>query len=338
MIPFLVTGVSKVSWFDQLDPLFRSITWNALNELIAVTKNAVIQASYSYDPQGRRVQKVAGSTTTTWTHSKHDILRQEEATASVTSISRFVHSGGIDQPLAQEDGTTGSLAYLHSDALGSIVRHTSSTGTSISSTTYNPWGDVSSGPPAGFAFTGREGDAETGLYYYRARYYDPRLGQFISEDELGRDTGTNLYAYVSGRVTLATDPSGYAAKRPKDDVSAVWLMCCFGQRVATCRGGAPQAGGTCARKCQLEHESNHLDDAREWEKCSGPICKGKPDYYILGFGPKKDIPVATGKTWECKAYREQAKCIATRCLDKTQEEQDQFWHAVDMSMRFCPKS
>jgi RHS repeat-associated protein len=52
-------------------------------------------------------------------------------------------------------------------------------------------------------------DGETGLYYYRARYYDPTMGRFISEDPLGFGAGdTNLYRYVGNSSTMATDPTG----------------------------------------------------------------------------------------------------------------------------------
>jgi RHS repeat-associated protein len=56
---------------------------------------------------------------------------------------------------------------------------------------------------------GRELDRETGLYYYRARYYDPKVGRFISEDPIGFSAGdTNLYRYVGNNPTNYTDPTG----------------------------------------------------------------------------------------------------------------------------------
>jgi RHS repeat-associated protein len=58
------------------------------------------------------------------------------------------------------------------------------------------------------AYTGREWDPETGLYYYRARYYDPKVGRFISEDPIGFAGGPNLYAYVGSDPANAVDPFG----------------------------------------------------------------------------------------------------------------------------------
>jgi RHS repeat-associated protein len=60
-----------------------------------------------------------------------------------------------------------------------------------------------------YGYTGRELDSETGLYYYRARYYAPTTGRFISEDPMGFGAGdTNLYRYVFNNATNYTDPSG----------------------------------------------------------------------------------------------------------------------------------
>jgi type VI secretion system secreted protein VgrG len=66
-----------------------------------------------------------------------------------------------------------------------------------------------------YTFTGREWDKETGLYYYRARYYDPMEGRFISKDPIGFDGGdVNLYGYVGNNPENLTDPSGLAATLP----------------------------------------------------------------------------------------------------------------------------
>jgi len=58
-------------------------------------------------------------------------------------------------------------------------------------------------------YTSREYDAETGLYFYRARYYDPTIGRFISADPIGFSGGINFYGYVMGNPINAIDPSGH---------------------------------------------------------------------------------------------------------------------------------
>jgi RHS repeat-associated protein len=55
---------------------------------------------------------------------------------------------------------------------------------------------------------GREYDQETKLYYMRARYYDPQLGRFLSEDPAGIAAGLNLYTYAGNDPINQRDPSG----------------------------------------------------------------------------------------------------------------------------------
>jgi RHS repeat-associated protein len=78
---------------------------------------------------------------------------------------------------------------------------------------YGAWGEalLGAGEP-GYAFTGREWDPATGLYYYRARYYDPILGRFLAEDPNGFDGGdVNLYVYVRENPATMVDPAGLQA-------------------------------------------------------------------------------------------------------------------------------
>jgi len=63
-------------------------------------------------------------------------------------------------------------------------------------------------------FTGREYDAETRLYYFRARYYQPEYGRFVSRDRAGAAGGVNLYAYADGNPTISVDPGGLQATQP----------------------------------------------------------------------------------------------------------------------------
>ncbi|MCI0561874.1 MAG: RHS repeat-associated core domain-containing protein, partial [Nitrososphaera sp.] len=67
-------------------------------------------------------------------------------------------------------------------------------------------------------FTGREFDSESGLYHYRLRYYDPRLGRFIQEDPIGLLGGIHFYAYVRNSPMNAIDPFGLGPV--KDGVKA----------------------------------------------------------------------------------------------------------------------
>lgn len=182
--------------------------WNANNELTRVTKNSVEQARFAYDATGRRVEKVAGGVTTTYAFDGAAILREVRGSTTL----KYVHGLGIDEALAVDDGT--SLSYFSVDGLGSIAKVTNTAGAVTLTRQYDPWGNLEAGASEpGYAFTGREWDPETSLYYYRARYYDPKLGRFLSEDPLGHVEGPNLYGYVHNNPVNEVDPEGLAAMK-----------------------------------------------------------------------------------------------------------------------------
>ncbi|MBX7187482.1 MAG: hypothetical protein K1Y01_20225 [Vicinamibacteria bacterium] len=176
-------------------------TWNALNQLIAVTKNGVTQATYAYDPAGRRVQRSA-SVTTTWTYDDEDVIRQ----AAGPVVSLVLHGPGVDETLATE--AQGITTFLQVDGLGSIVRHTSTSGAVAQSVGYDAWGVATSTAPDTYGFTGREWDADVALYYLRARWYDPRSGGFLGPDPSMTPGLPGHYLYVGANPTGFRDPSG----------------------------------------------------------------------------------------------------------------------------------
>jgi RHS repeat-associated protein len=128
---------------------------------------------------------------------------------STTSQTVYTHGPNIDEPLAIE--RDGSYAYYHADGLGSVVSITDPSRNVLQTYTYDAFGSIVPSTPFrnSFTYTGREYDEETGLYFYRARYYDPRLGRFLNVDPIGFDGGdTNLYAYVGNNPVNRTDPKG----------------------------------------------------------------------------------------------------------------------------------
>jgi RHS repeat-associated protein len=189
---------------------YLGIEWDAEDRLTRVTQGPTELARFAYDGQGRRAQKIVGGVTHTYIYDKANII--EERLSSGQTYD-YVQGPAIDQPLAMRDQAS-VVSYYLADHLGSIVQTTSSTGAVTLTREYDPWGNALQGSTtAGYAFTGREWDAETNLYYYRARYYDPKIGRFISEDPIGFKGGINFYAYVDNRPTIWTDPSGLVIKR-----------------------------------------------------------------------------------------------------------------------------
>lgn len=133
----------------------------------------------------------------------------ETVNASGSPVARYTQSPIIDEPLAELRGT--ATDYYEADGLGSVTSLTDTTGALAQTYTYDSWGNqtASSGSLTNFfRYTAREFDTETKLYYYRARYFDPASGRFVSEDPARFRSGPNLYAYTHNRSTTMRDPSG----------------------------------------------------------------------------------------------------------------------------------
>jgi RHS repeat-associated protein len=90
----------------------------------------------------------------------------------------------------------------------------------------------------------------TGLYYYRARFYDPILKRFIAEDPIGLAGGMNVYGYVGGDPVSRVDPSGKLSLAAVGAIAvAAGVVIATGWRPPTGYGaGAPPGGGILARR------------------------------------------------------------------------------------------
>ena len=256
-------------------------TWNAENQLTKVEKNGAEVGRFAYDPLGRRVEKVVGAVTTSFAYEQEDIIREIHGGAAIA----YVHGRGFDEPLSAESG--GAPSYLHRDGLGSIVALSNAVGAASSLRQYDAWGNVEVGAnESGYSFTGREWDVEIGLYYYRARYYAPSIGRFISEDPIGFGGGANFFAYVRGRVTTHNDPLGllpvhYCPGGPKNpdprfgERLAGPSVCCKGGQYVLCVDPTYWAQGSEQfQYCTQTHETYHTWQARDDPKPSCGQCSG----------------------------------------------------------------
>jgi RHS repeat-associated protein len=128
-----------------------------------------------------------------------DLLTEITASTTVQTL----HGPVIDKPLARNG------LFFTPNHLGSTTTLTDITGAVQQSYSYSPFGETTgSGTVANpFQFTGREND-DTGLMYYRARYYRPDWGRFVSEDPIGVLGGINRYAYVENNPVISADPNG----------------------------------------------------------------------------------------------------------------------------------
>ena len=166
--------------------------------------------SFKYDPFGRRIEKTTSSTTSIYAYSDNGNLI-EETNAAGGVVARYSQGLNIDEPLAMLRSSTTS--YYEADGLGAVTSLSNTAGALAQTYTFDSFGNTtaSSGSLVNpFQYTGRELDSETGLYYFRARYFDPQAGRFLGEDPLGFSVDVNFYRYVGNSPTNFNDPLGLA--------------------------------------------------------------------------------------------------------------------------------
>ncbi len=102
------------------------------------------------------------------------------------------------------------MYYYHFDGLGSVAALSDVNSVVVERYSYDVFGEPNrvSGVNNPYLFTGRRYDDETGLYYYRARYYKPEIGRFLQSDPIGYAGGLNMYAYVGNNPINGIDPWG----------------------------------------------------------------------------------------------------------------------------------
>jgi RHS repeat-associated protein len=188
-------------------------SYDQANRLVKVTTGAgasctspTTVGTYSYDGSGLRMGKtVAGvSTSEAWDFSHGLPLLLEDKTSS-TTVDYVFGPGGL--PLEQI--ATATLWYHH-DQLGSTRAITNASGVTQATYQYDPYGNLiaSTGSVTNpFLYNGQYKDSESGLYYLRARYYDPATAQFLTGDPAVAKTHSP-FGYVQGNPLNHEDPSG----------------------------------------------------------------------------------------------------------------------------------
>jgi RHS repeat-associated protein len=195
--------------------------WDFENRLSSVTLPGTGgRVSFAYDPLGRRIKKVSSAGTSIYAYDGDNLI--EETNSSGGVVVRYTQTTDkIDEPVAML--RSGATSYYEADGLGSITSLSSTVGALAQTYTFDSFGKqtASSGSLTNpFQYTAREFDAETSLYNYRARYYDPNAGRFLSEDPIKFQGGINFYAYVHNSPTTFADPLGLLDIDPSCNCSA----------------------------------------------------------------------------------------------------------------------
>ena len=204
------------------DGEFRYI-YDADNRLRAVqsSQDDALIADYFYDAFGRRIAKSVSNSgdldgTTEYVYDGVNVIEEFEQ----NSARVFLYGRRVDEPLTMDvdsnlDFEPDETYYYHEDARAHIVALSDENGQIVEEISYSPFGVSSIGMSQldnPYMFTARRLDPETGLYFYRSRYYDPEQGRFIQPNPMGSwfdryDLG-NGYTYVGNNPITWRDPTG----------------------------------------------------------------------------------------------------------------------------------
>jgi len=193
--------------------------YDAFNRLRRLENQSGV-AEYTYDARGRRVRKTfpsGGDLTFAYFESR---AIEEYAQQGAALAASYVFGLGVDEVIVKRL-ESGDLHWHCEDGLGNVIAVVGDGNNVLERYRYEAYGKPAfldaSGNDTSLAesaignrilFTGREFEAESGLYFYRARYYSPGLGRFLSRDPAGYVDGLNLYAYVRNNPVNRVDPTG----------------------------------------------------------------------------------------------------------------------------------
>ncbi|MFZ0956487.1 MAG: RHS repeat-associated core domain-containing protein, partial [Candidatus Sulfotelmatobacter sp.] len=169
----------------------------------------------------------------------------EEVDNSGNVLARYTQGQVMDQTFAELRSDVTS--YFEQDGIGSITSLSNPASALANTYTYDSFGKLTASTGTltnPFQFTGREFDPETGIYQYRARYYDQRGGRFISEDPMGFDSGVNFYDYVKNRPLDSVDPLGLSTLVFDREGGLLYIYDAFGNLLAVCEAHNNAATGS----------------------------------------------------------------------------------------------
>jgi len=222
-------------WYSAISQAgagYQTYTFDSENRMLtaATAGSATPSIFYDYDALGRRWSKLVGTQSTQYLLDGDEEIAEYDGTSGQL-LRRYVVGPSIDDRVATIDGNAlhpaaTARTYFHTNHQGSVIAMTDQAGTATGTCStgtcqilaYDEYGNLTADSKASSAgqpyrYTGRRYDPETGLYYYRARYYSPQIGRFLQADPSGTSGGLNLYEYASGSPTNLVDALGL---RPGD--------------------------------------------------------------------------------------------------------------------------
>jgi RHS repeat-associated protein len=167
------------------------------------------QIDYKQDVTGRRVEKKVDGYSTRYVYDGDDVIAEYDGNNNL--LRKYIYGPCTDEPVCMIEVADSNTYYYHYDALGSVVALSDSSGSTVETYEYSVYGEAAASDannPNPYMFAGRRFDVEIGLYYNRARYYNPYTGRFLQVDPVGYDAGMNMYRYCQNNPVNFADPSG----------------------------------------------------------------------------------------------------------------------------------
>jgi RHS repeat-associated protein len=198
-----------------------SYNYDLQNILTSVTKEGSA-TRFEYYASGLRFLKSTGNSHTQVNYDFNGQVITEEKLngSSIIQKANFVRG---DRVLVKKDKTASKDYYYLYNGHGDVVQIVDTSGNLVNNYSYDEWGNITSqteGTSNPFKYTGEIYDEETGLYYLRARYYDPSIGRFLNEDtyegQINNPLSLNLYTYVENNPLTHVDPTGHYTENQVD--------------------------------------------------------------------------------------------------------------------------
>jgi len=218
---------NQTSVTDAFTHWKRTYAFDAANRLVSV--DGGLTSSFVYDSDGNRVSQSAGGSTQSYVNdvaSALPVVLQDAYNAGPPSS--YVYGLNLIESLQGRDND-----FYQYDGLGSVIQLTDAAGRPELSYFYDAWGNsILPAPPTNpFRFTGQALDSQTGLYYMRARYYDPSVGRFTARDaapgNIHVPQSLNRYQYVMSNPLHFVDPSGLTTQDTAQNSQSTPLALAF---------------------------------------------------------------------------------------------------------------